>query len=90
MIDSSLHEEDPAYAHNVGARPTRATIIWVDLETSGLRSTAKILELAAIATTDDLQEVGRFHRVTNAAGGLLPSDYEPGVLEMHVKSRVFA
>lgn len=44
-------------------------IVWVDLETTGLEHDGDdaILEVAAIATLDNLEEIGRFHAVTNVA-----------------------
>jgi len=38
-------------------------LAWIDLEATSLLTTAHVLEVAAIVTDDQLQEVDRFHRV---------------------------
>lgn len=60
-------------------------LLWIDIETTGLdASTHKVLEVAAIATADDLTEVARFQAVTDEASKIALKDAPAGA--MHVKS----
>lgn len=60
-------------------------LLWIDLETTGLdASKDKILEVAAIMTTDDLIEVGRFHAVTSEASRMALGSLKPEVQCMHL------
>ncbi|MDO4741947.1 MAG: oligoribonuclease [Candidatus Saccharibacteria bacterium] len=48
----------------VSKKPKKASLLWVDLEMTGLDpATDRILEVAAIATDIDLNELGRFEAV---------------------------
>lgn len=64
---------------------TKAThIVWLDLETGGLRPDVNgILECAAILTDGDLKEVSRFHRLVRSGMSMPIDDF---VREMHTKS----
>jgi oligoribonuclease len=65
----------------------RATLIWLDLETTGLNPLKhQILEVAAIATDDDLNELGSYHAVTSVAGFASAHDAETEALHMHLES----
>jgi oligoribonuclease len=64
---------------------TKAThIVWLDLETGGLRPDVNgILECAAILTDGDLKEVSRFHRLIRSGLSMTIDDF---VRDMHTKS----
>lgn len=62
-------------------------IVWIDTETTGLSARhERLLEVAAIATNDDLVEVARYQAVTDQARGLDFTKVDPYVLEMHCKN----
>lgn len=55
-------------------------LLWLDLETTGLEpDTEQVLEVGAILTKEDLEEVARFHVVVRYEGG----DLHPRVRAMH-------
>ncbi len=65
-------------------------ILWIDTETTGLEPGC-ILEIAAVLTTDELDEVSRFHRLVCADDPVtLLNDSEPIVREMHVANGLAA
>lgn len=61
-------------------------IVWIDLETTGLEHDGDdaILEVAAIATLDNLEEIGRFHAVTNVARERAFASLNAHVQDMHI------
>jgi oligoribonuclease len=60
-------------------------IVFLDLETTGLRATEhEVLEVAAIVTDDQLSEVARFHRVVSAQ--CLFSQLDEFIRDMHTKN----
>lgn len=65
------------------------SILWLDLETTGTNEmTDDILEVAAVITTQTLEEVSRFHGVAHTA---LPFDQmDPQVQQMHTQSGLWA
>ncbi|MGN6103517.1 MAG: oligoribonuclease [Kofleriaceae bacterium] len=80
-------------------------LLWIDLETTGLdASTDHVLEVAAIVTDDNLDEVARFHRVVYspradkvchalATGLVAPGMHHTvaqAVVEMHAKTGLWA
>lgn len=71
---------------------TDTLYIWVDIETSGLDHTDDhLLEIGAIATRDDFQEIGSFHGLTGLPAGWLRDDPESWpidevVRDMHTTS----
>lgn len=63
-------------------------LVWVDVETTGLKTTDRLLEIAAIVTSMDARftEWGEpFQRVI-ALGDIKVQDVDPFVLEMHAKN----
>ena len=61
------------------------SIVWLDLETTGLYANKDlILEVACVVTTDDLIELGRFHAVTDIARGVPLCTLPRRVQEMHL------
>lgn len=62
-------------------------IIFVDVETTDLDPMrGKILEVAAIATDDNLVELGRFHAITDEASRIALGTLDPVVQRMHLAS----
>lgn len=70
----------------MSGKKDRTVIVWLDLETSALEpDDGVILEIAAIATDEDLREVGRrFHAVLEA-----PASMEEQVERMHRASGLY-
>lgn len=61
-----------------------ATIVWVDLETTGLDvDTTLLLEVAAVGTRDDLTPVWEFQAVTQPDEPVRWDTLHPAVIEMH-------
>lgn len=61
------------------------SLIFVDLETTGLDpAKERILEIAVIVTDDSLVELGRYHRVFGVAREIPFKALEPVVQKMHV------
>jgi oligoribonuclease len=64
-----------------------ATLLWIDLETTGLSPfNHQLLEVAAIATGDDLVELGRFHGIVDTAVKKPANTCDKAALEMHIRS----
>jgi oligoribonuclease len=64
-------------------------IVFLDLETTGLRATQHdVLEVAAIVTDDELREVARFHRVVAATRRF--SELDEFIRDMHTKNGLWA
>ena len=58
---------------------SKAKILWVDLEMTGLDPTKdKILEVAAIATDWDFKEVGRFESAVKVDDSLISARFKAG------------
>lgn len=69
-------------------------LVWIDLETTGLKATKEhVLEVAAIVTGDNLLEIARFHRVVYSPHAARVLDghadfagIEQIVVDMHTKT----
>ncbi len=60
------------------------SLVFCDLETTGLSSSKdRILEIAVIVTDDRLEEIARFHRVTAEVFRVDLADVDPFVRKMH-------
>lgn len=63
------------------------TLIWIDLETTGLDPVNDtVLEIAAIVTDDKLNEIGRFQTVTDMANSRTLAMLHPAVQAMHTEN----
>lgn len=63
------------------------SIIWIDLETTGLEpQNDTVLEIAAIVTDDKLRELARFQVVTDMANSRTLAMLHPAVQEMHTSN----
>lgn len=66
-------------------------VLWVDLETTGLRADLyKILEVGAKVTNEKLETVDIFHKIAHYKLDYIDSLMEPIVKEMHTKSGLLA
>lgn len=64
------------------------TLLWVDVETTGLNpKKGQILELAVVKTDTDLKEIKKFHSFVHYGNGVSPFDLaDEYVQEMHTKN----
>lgn len=63
------------------------SIIWIDVETTGLSAAKeRLLEVACIITDDQLNEVARYEAVTGEAKFVDFAKVDPYVIDMHFKN----
>jgi oligoribonuclease len=66
------------------------SIVWLDLETTGLSyHDDRILECGVIITDDKFTELARHHRIVNTAQMLDFSKVNPYVINMHAKTNLW-
>lgn len=78
-------------AEELLAEERKGWIVWVDLETTGLNpETRQILEVAAVVTDANLNEISSFTHVVALSRSIPLNAFDRVALEMHMKSGLLA